>query len=339
MRRVEVTGVEQIRLMDVDVPRPAVGELLVRTRSVGICGSDLHAFAGTHPFIDLPYCPGHEVVGTVVTVPDGSVFKRGERVLVEPNLVCFSCRACRAGRINLCEKMRFFGAQTPGAMADYFVIAGDRVRAVPDGFSDAAAALVEPLATAVHAGRLAGALDGRRVVVLGAGSIGLLTMLVARSSGAADIVVTDLLPTKRDRAVRLGADRAVAADDPTAVQIIRDRFGGAADVVFDCVSSQRSISQAIELGVRGGRVIVVGIAQGNVSVPLDLIQDREVALTGCAMYVGDDFRDSVALIEAGIVPVDELVTATFDLNDAARAFALARQGEQVKVHLTVASPV
>jgi 2-desacetyl-2-hydroxyethyl bacteriochlorophyllide A dehydrogenase len=335
MRRVEVAGVDQIRLIEVDVPVPGVGELLVRTRSVGICGSDLHAIAGTHPFIDLPYWPGHEVVGIVEAASENSGVARGERVIVEPNLVCRSCRACLSGRYNLCEKLKVFGCQTPGAMADYFLIAADRVHAVPPGMSDAAAALVEPLSTAVHAGGVGGALEGRRVVILGAGPIGLLTMLVARSSGAAEIVVTDLLSSKRDRAIRLGADATVAADDPAAVRVIRERFGGAADVVFDCVSNQSSISQAIELALSGGEVIVVGVARGSVSVPLHLIQDREVALIGSAMYVGDDVREAIALVEGGAIPVDELVTATFDLSAAVEAFVVARQREQVKVHLTV----
>jgi 2-desacetyl-2-hydroxyethyl bacteriochlorophyllide A dehydrogenase len=335
VRRVEVAGIGNVRLIEADVPVAGPGELLVRTRSVGICGSDLHAIDGSHPFIDLPYWPGHEVVGVVETAPEGSGFARGERVLVEPNLVCRSCRACRSGRYNLCEKLAVFGCQTPGAMADYFEIGADRVHRVPAGMSDAAAALVEPLSTAVHAGRTAGSLEGARVVVLGAGPVGLLTMLVARDSGAAEIVVTDLLPAKRERATRLGADAAVAADDPNAVEQIRGRFGGAADVVFDCVSNQASISQAIELALSGGRVIVIGVAQGSVSVPLHLMQDREVALTGSAMYVGDDVRGAIALMERGVIPVDELVTATFDLGDAVEAFEVARGREQVKVQLTV----
>lgn len=336
MRRVEVAGIERIRMTDVDVPKPGAGELLVHTRAVGICGSDLHAIAGRHPFIDLPYWPGHEVVGTVEAVGGGVTSPHvGDRVLVEPNLVCRRCRHCLSGRYNLCESLKVFGCQTPGAMADYFVIGADRLHPVPDGMSDAGAALVEPLSTAVHAGRLAGSLDARRVVVLGAGPIGLLTMLVARNAGAAEVLITDLLPSKRERAVRLGADAAFAADDPGATAAIRARFGGPADVVFDCVSNQPSISQAIDLALSGGTVMAVGVAEGLASVPLHLIQDREVALMGTAMYVGNDVRAAMALVASGAIPVDQLVTATFDLSDALRAFQVAAAREQVKVQLTV----
>jgi L-iditol 2-dehydrogenase len=154
----------------VPVPVPGTGDVLLRTTVAGVSGSDMHAALGSHPFIDLPYRPGHELVATVAETGHG--FQSGDRVVVEPNLFCGDCAQCRTGRYNICRELKVFGYQTPGGMADLFVIAADRLHPVPEAMSDQAAALVERLATPVHAVRKAGDLRGRTVAVLGAGPIG-----------------------------------------------------------------------------------------------------------------------------------------------------------------------
>ena len=337
MRRVEIAALGEVRLIEVETPTPVAGEVLVRTRRVGICGSDLHALAGTHPFIDLPYFPGHEVVGTVEGLgPDASGFNVGDRVLVEPNLVCGQCGPCRSGRYNLCLKLKVFGCQTPGAMADFFTIPTGRLHAVPEALSDEEAALVEPLSTAMHATGLAGEIRGRKVVILGAGPIGLLTLAVAIRAGASDVTVTDLVESKRRRAERIGATRTYDGADPNVPALLRGRFDGPADLVFDCVSSQASVEQAVGIALNGGKVVVIGVARGSALLPLHLLQDREVALQGSAMYVGTDVRAAIALMESHALPTAEIVTSTFELADAQRAFAVATDPDQAKVHLFVA---
>ena len=198
----------------------------------------------------------------------------GERVLLEPNLVCGHCSYCVSGRYNLCEKLAVVGCQTAGGMADAFVAPADRFHVVPGAMNDTQAALVEPMSTAVHAVRVAGELDGRRVAVLGAGSIGLLTLVAAKKSGAAMVAVTEPRRAKRELALRLGADIAVDPTSDRAVGDLRQAVAGRADVVFDCVSSQASITQAISLAEKGGTVIVVGVAAHDVTIPLSIVQDR-----------------------------------------------------------------
>ena len=336
MRSVLVTSQDDIRVEEVPRPAPAPGEVLVRTSTVGICGTDLHASAGHHPFIDLPYRPGHELVGVVEALGDGVEGHRpGDRVTVEPNLVCGRCRLCREGRYNICEQLAVFGCQTAGGMADYFAIAADRLHAVPAGMSDQLAALAEPLATPVHAVRRAGIGPGSRVAVLGAGPIGLLVLVAARQAGAEAVVVTDVLPGKRERALALGADAALAADDADLVAQARHALGGPADVVLDCVARESSMSQAVDLVVKGGTVVVVGIAAGATPVPLHLVQDREIAVVGSLMYVREDFERALQLLSGGAVAAEDLVTATFPLERAAEAFAAGRRPEHVKVLVTV----
>ncbi len=214
MRRVVVQDGGAIEVTTAPVPEPGEGEVLVRTLVSGVCGSDTHAAHGAHPFITLPYRPGHEVVGVVGALGAGAPahLEVGQRVTVEPTLVCGRCKQCRAGRENLCEELGFFGCGADqGGMADWFTIAGTRLHLIPDDFTDEQAALVEPLSTPVHAVRLAcagiGDLTGRSVAIIGAGTIGLLVLAAARHFGARDVVVTDVLPAKRERACPAGCRR------------------------------------------------------------------------------------------------------------------------------------
>jgi len=333
MRQVWIAAPERVEVRTAPRPVPGPGEVLVETAHVGICGSDLHALHGRHPFIDLPVSPGHEATGVVAAVGDGvEVFAEGDRVLVEPNLICGLCTYCTSGRYNLCAQLRVVGCQTAGAMADAFTVPAHRLHPVPEQFSWAAAAMVEPLSTATHATRLVGDLGGASVAVLGAGSIGLVTLLAARAAGAAAVAVTDPVPVKRERARAFGADLTVDPLRDDAVAHIRQGLPYRPDVVFDCVANQSSTDQAIGLAVKGGTVVVVGVPQGPVTIPLEVVQDREVRLQGTAMYTGEDVRAAIGLVTDG-APVEQLVTATFPLEAAAEAFAAASSGEHVKVHL------
>jgi L-iditol 2-dehydrogenase len=327
-----------IEVVDVSAPTPGPDQVRVRSVAVGICGSDLHALAGHHPFIDLPVVPGHEVSGIVDELGSSEVaFEVGDRVLLEPNLVCGHCFYCVSGRYNLCEELKVVGCQTPGGMAEMFVASSSRFHAVPEGMTWTEAALVEPLSTATHAIRIAGDLRGANVVVLGAGSIGLFTMTAARAAGASAVVMSDPLPGKRDRAVHLGATHAFDPQLPDFVQAIRRSLTHRPDVVFDCVANQASMDQAIALAEKGGTVVVIGVARGQVDIPLPIVQDREIRIQGSAMYIAEDVARAIQLISDRSVDVNRIVTATFPLDRVAEAFAAARSGDHIKVQVLAAS--
>jgi L-iditol 2-dehydrogenase len=332
MRQIVVHSTEDIRLEEVPRPGPpGPGEVRVASALVGICGSDTHAAAGHHPFIDRPYRPGHEVVGVVEEVGAGvSDLAAGDRVVLEPSLVCGNCRRCREGRYNICEKLAVVGCQTAGGMADAFTVPRDRLHRVPAGLSDELAALVEPFSTPVHAVRLAGVGPGSRVAVLGAGPIGLLVLVAARRAGAEVVLVTDVMGEKLDRARRLGADEVLLANAPDLVERAAVVLDGA-DVVFDCVARESSMAQAVELVAKGGTVVVVGVAAGPTVVPLHVVQDREIRLLGSLMYVREDVEQAIELLASGAVAAGELVTAIFPVDRAAEAFAAAADPQQVKV--------
>jgi 2-desacetyl-2-hydroxyethyl bacteriochlorophyllide A dehydrogenase len=341
-RRVVVNALDDVEVETVPEAQPGPGEARVRTTVVGICGSDLHAACGRHPFIDLPYRPGHEAVGVVDAVGDGvDESWVGARVAVEPNLACGHCTQCRDGRYNICRELLVFGCQTPGALADSFTIGADRLVRLEDSLDDRHAILIEPLATPVHtvrrAAELVGGLEGKPVVVIGAGPIGLFVLLAARHAGAR-VVVADLLESKRARAERLGAAGTFDPTAPDAIDTAREKLGGPAAVVIDCVSRESTVAQAVELVDKGGAVMIVGVAEGATPVPLGLIQDRELALVGNLMYVRSDFTAAIDLLASGTVPIDEIISAEFDFDHAAEAFAASADPEQVKVLVTVGRP-
>jgi 2-desacetyl-2-hydroxyethyl bacteriochlorophyllide A dehydrogenase len=334
-RRVVVNAIDDVVFETVPEAEPAAGEVRVRSTIIGICGSDLHAACGRHPFIELPYRPGHEVVGLVEAIGAGvDEDWLGSRVVVEPNLVCGHCAQCRDGRYNICRDLLVLGCQTPGGLADTFTVPADRLVALGPELDDDHAVLIEPLATPIHAVRRAAAFVGdlrdRPVVVIGAGPIGLFVLLAARHAGAR-VVIADLLESKRARAERLGA---VGSFDPTAPDAIESALrllGGPAAVVIDCVAGESSVAQAVELVDKGGAIMIVGVAEGATPVPLDLIQDRELALIGNLMYVREDFTAAIDLLASGAVPVDEIISARFDFERSAEAFAASADPENVKV--------
>ena len=338
-RRVVVNALEDVVFETVPEAEPAAGEVRIRATIVGICGSDLHAACGRHPFIDLPYRPGHEVIGVVDAIGSGvEDFWLGSRVVVEPNLACGHCTQCRAGRYNICRELLVLGCQTPGGLADSFTVAADRLVALNADLDDDRAILIEPLATPVHAVRRAaeavGDLRDRPVVVIGAGPIGLFVLLAARHAGA-KVVVADLLASKRERAERLGAAGSFDPTAPGAVESALALLGGPAAAVIDCVAIESSVAQAVDLVDKGGAIMIVGVAAGATPVRLDLIQDRELALIGNLMYVREDFTAAIDLLASGAVPVEEIITARFDFEHSPEAFAASADPENVKVVVTV----
>ena len=348
---------EGLRVEQGAVPEPAAGQALIRSVYVGICGSDMHAVAGDHPFVPLPYRPGHEVVAVVEAFGGGAesgssadaatgtgpdTVRVGDRVVVEPDLFCGTCKQCKAGRTNLCEHLEFFGCgSSQGGMAELSVVRTDRLHVLPDQLTDLQATLVEPLATPVHAVRLAAgtrpgekiSLRGLAVAVLGAGTIGLLVLAAARWAGAERIVVTDVLAAKRQRALHLGADAVVDAAAPDCVQQVRTELGESADVVFDCVSVQQTTDQAISMALKGGTVVVVGVPVAPVTVDLPRIQDLQVRVQGSITYLPEDYAAAIQIIADGGARPEDLVTLITSLDEVERAFDAARSGDHVKVLL------
>jgi L-iditol 2-dehydrogenase len=332
-----LTAPKQVQLVEIPVPEPGPGEVVIAVEQRGICGSDIHAYHGHHPFVHPPVVLGHEFAGRIAQLGPGvDGFSEGQRVTVEPSLVCGECYNCKTGRYNICDNLRVVGCTTDGGFADFVAVPVAKTVPIPENMTMAQGAMVEPLAVAYHALRIAEFEPGMRVAIFGAGTIGLCTLLALREQGAADhVVMTDVLDQKLEMASDLGAGLVLRGDADNAVDKARAFLGRRADVVFDCVTNKASTAQAIALADKGGRVIVEGVPAGEVLVPLHLVQDREIELRGTLMYLREDYEAAIDAISGGRVDVDALITDRFPLDRVVDAFEriAAAPAEVVKVQI------
>lgn len=335
MRQVfaDVDGVE---VRDVERPVPGPGQVLVRSVLTGICGSDTHALVGMHSFLKPPYVPGHEAIGIVEGLgEDVEGVEIGARVLIKPNLACGECENCKAGRDNACDTLDWIGCDPkgvhPGAMAEYVVAPAQNLYDLPKWVSDEEGVLVECLATPVHAVRIAGDVEGARVLVIGAGTIGLLTVLAARQAGAGSVAVIDLEQSKLDRVLAQGADAGILAGSGNVSNEVMEALGGRADIVFDCVANEKTVSQAFEVVRKAGTVMIVGVPASAFEVDVAILQDWELRLQGSAAYAARDVETALQIAAEGGIPAKEIVTAVYGIEDAPKAFAEASRNASGKV--------
>ncbi|MFP5371113.1 MAG: NAD(P)-dependent alcohol dehydrogenase [Actinomycetes bacterium] len=325
MRVSVLRGVGDVGVEERLVPRPGPGEVLVRVSSVGVCGSDVHYYEHGRigPYVvDRPLVLGHEAGGTVAAVGPGvDGYDTGLRVSVEPGVPCRNCEQCLRGRYNLCPQMRFFA--TPpydGAFAEFVVMPAAFVHPVPDTVSDDAAGLLEPLSVGIWACRRAGVTGGSRVLVTGAGPIGLVTAQVARAYGATEVVITDVNPRRLALAERMG----ISALDVSATPIAT--CGLEPDVLLECSGNPRATRDGVEAVARAGSVVLIGMGGDEITLPLPRIQDRELVITGAFRYA-NTWPTAVALVAAGAVDLDSLVTGVYDLDSVEDALNAGRRDE------------
>ncbi|MEV1243742.1 NAD(P)-dependent alcohol dehydrogenase [Nonomuraea sp. NPDC049750] len=330
MRAAVLHGIGKILLEERPRPEPGPREVLVRVASVGTCGSDVHYYEHGRIgdfVVESPLVLGHEASGTVVVSGPGVGRELvGRRVSVEPGTPDFTCRQCRAGRYNLCPRMRFFG--TPpidGAFCEYVVVREEFAYPVPDSLSDDAAALIEPLSVGVWACRKARVEPGARVLVTGAGPVGLLCVQTALAFGATDVLVTDVNPVRLRVARDLGASETLdVRENPLS------DAGFEPDVLLECSGQPTAIGQAIRAVGRAGRVVLVGMGGDEIPLPLAHVQTRELEVTGTFRYAGT-WPAAIALAAAGRVQLDALVTGHYGLAEVEQALtAGARDPELVK---------
>jgi len=334
-------GSGRLELREVPAPRPAAGEVVLRVRACGICGSDLHWFTGgSRP---PSVCPGHEIAGEVVACGAAVAgVAVGERVTAEPMATCGACRWCRAGMPQLCRTLQVAGMHRPGGLAELVALPAAMLYPLPAELDWAVAALSEPTAVAVHATRLAGVGAGQRVLILGAGAIGLLAVVAARAAGAADVWITARHPHQAAAARRLGATRVfattAAADDERRalardhdVDAVLETVGGVAETLADAVHCVRP----------GGTVILLGVFTAPPSLPATTLLMKEVRLIGSMMYDRSgpraDFATAIDLLVAHRDAIAPLVTHRVALAGVQQAFETAadKRSGAIKVSVLV----
>jgi L-idonate 5-dehydrogenase len=313
------------------MPELKAGHVLVRVRRAGICGSDLHYFSHGQCAAYVPSRPfilGHELVGEVAATANVKLPAVGARVVVNPARPCGQCPNCTGGRANLCPKTIMLGSAsttppTDGAFAHFVAVRADQCHEIPPDFDDGQAAMIEPLAVALHAVMRAGSVSGKSVLVLGAGPIGLLVAMTARVFDAVPVAVCEPVAARCQTALKLGADKAFAPDSPELEKEVRGLTGDGFEVVFEASGATRALRQAFSLVRAGGTIVQIGtLGTEDLALPANLIMARELQMLGSFRY-GAAFAEAVQLAASGKIQLQRLISGVVPLKEINQAMTRA----------------
>jgi threonine dehydrogenase-like Zn-dependent dehydrogenase len=325
------------------IPQLAPGEVLISVAAVGICGSELSGFLGHNSLRVPPLIMGHECAGQVVqgageTFATGDTATVGARVTFNPLIPCGDCDQCVWARPNLCRQRQLIGAHRPGAFAQYVAVPARQCYPLPRELSLVAGSLVEPLACSIRAVGLARVQPFERLLILGAGPIGLCAVAAARAQGVEQIFVSDVATQRLEIALRWGASAAINAREQDALGFVRDRYPGGVDCVIDAVGATPVRAQAIRAVRPGGRIVLIGLHDEESVLPTNYLIRQEITLAGSFAYTETDFTQAIDLLARGAVRPSGDWLEERPLSDCPSAFAELVDGKAraAKIVLTVA---
>ncbi len=334
MKALMLSGPRDLKLVDAPSVPLKPGQVRLRISKVGICGSDYSSIAGKLPFTRFPIIPGHEAAGVVMEVCGGdSAWKPGDRAAIHPILCDRNDPMFAAGRVHHSDTTEVLGVVSRnGAYAEEVVLEDYMLRAVPEGVSDEAAAMIEPVDVAVRALRRGELQKGERVLVLGAGNIGLLVIQAARALGAGYVAVTDLVPDKLRRAKELGVDETFDVREGLPAEKIEKQF----DLVIDGVGNEASVKDALLACRRGGRIVVYGVPSGDINFALRGAFSKDVSLMTSRLYDAS-FDEAMGLVASGAVRTTDIITHRVQLEDAPALIERILDGKEqsIKVMISV----
>ena len=341
MKALLLSKYRQLDLAEVPTPSPAADEVLIRVGACGICGSDVHGYDGSSGRRIPPIVMGHEASGTVEALGAGVAnFRIGDRVTFDSTVYCGACAFCRRGEVNLCDNRQVLGVscgdyRRAGAFAEYVVVPARIVYRLPESISFAEAAMLEAVAVAMHGVSLAHFGPETTAVVVGAGTIGLLTMQALRAAGCARVFISDIDTTRLKLAEQLGAPAILsAASDPVA-QVLQLTKGMGVDVAIECVGRNETVAASIASVRKGGTVVLVGNISPEVTLPLQKVVTRQIRLQGSCASAGE-YPQAIELMARGAIQVKPLITAIAPLQEGPRWFErlYAHEPNLLKVVLT-----
>ncbi len=336
MKALVYEGQWQMPMREVSVPHAGPGQVVIEVRAVGVCGSDVHGYKGTTGRRKPPIIMGHEFSGTVSEAGEGVTrFQVGDRVVVQPLVSCGECYNCRKGLPNICVNRSGLGMNLNGAYAERVTVREDQVHHLPDGMTWEQGAMVEPLSVAMHAVNLTPMALGDTLAIIGAGTIGLLTLLAARLAGAGKVVMTDASPRRLSIAANLGADVIVnvAEQDPTEA-VLSETDGLGAHAVIEAVGIGPTVKQSLDVARVGGHITWIGNSQPTVEVNMQQVVTRELTIRG-AYGFNEEFARAIGIIHSGRLPVTSLIEAVKGLEEGPAIFQDLAEGKSdlVKVIL------
>ncbi|MFW8637583.1 zinc-dependent alcohol dehydrogenase [Cribrihabitans pelagius] len=318
MKALVYTGPRTIEVRDIAKPQAKGGEVLLKIRYCGVCGTDIGIYGGTHPRATAPLTLGHEFVGEDI---EGSKrFAAGHRVVAYPLISCGTCYACRTGQPHVCGSLHLLGIDREGGMAEYLAVPEDMLFAVPGEMSDRVAALVEPMAVAQRAVEQSGLALSDRAAALGAGPIGLLVALAARQAGAAKVIASDIDPFRLSLAASFGFVPVDLRNQGLQEQVLAETAGDAVDVVFECAGAEPAARDMTRILRSGGTICLASLHKAPCPVALLDIAFKELRLIGSRVYTKEQFGRSIPLASALADDLEKLITRTLPLSAADSAF-------------------
>ena len=326
------------------IPVPKANEVLVKLEYVGICGSDMHYYetgAIGDYVVKPPFVLGHEPGGTVVEVGSGIThLKVGDRVALEPGKTCGHCEFCRQGKYNLCPDVVFFATPpVDGVFQEYVAHEAALCFKLPENVSTLEGALIEPLAVGFHAANQGGAHAGQTAVVMGAGCIGLVSMMALKAEGVSRVYVVDVMPKRLEKALELGADGVINGRDEDAVEMVRKLTGGAGcDLVIETAGTEITTRQTIHMAKKGAVIVLVGYSKtGEITLPMSLALDKELTFKTVVRY-RHIYPLAIDAVAAGKVNLKGIVTDIFDFDDIQNAMdrSVADKASIVKAVVRIA---
>ncbi len=315
MRQELMTAPGEITIQKTAIPEPGPDQVLVRIKRLGICGSDIHVYHGTHPYTKYPVTQGHEVSGQIAAC--GQYAKKyaiGQKVTIEPQVFCGRCYPCLHGKYNLCEHLKVMGFQTVGTASDYFAVDESKVTALPDEMSYDEGAMLEPLAVTIHAAKRYPDMKGANVAILGCGPIGILLAQSAKAFGARKVLSTDVSDFRLKLARQVGADAVANTKTEDFGEVLNREFGAdKADVIYDCAGNDTTMNLAIRNARKGSTIILVAVFGKMASVDLAKLNDSELDLNTSMMYRHEDFEDAIRFVKEGKIQLKPLMSRHFDM--------------------------
>ena len=317
-----MTAPGEITFRDVPVPLPGPDQVLVKIKKIGVCGSDIHVYHGTHPYTSYPVTQGHEVSGQIVRLGEYvKDLKEGQRVTIEPQVFCGRCYPCLHGKYNLCENLKVMGFQTTGTASEFFAVDASKVTPLPDGMTYSEGAMIEPLAVTVHAAKRYSEIRGADCAVLGCGPIGILLIQSLKALGAARVFATDVSDTRLKLAKELGADFTVNTRNCDFAETFNSFFGpDKADVIYECAGSDITMEQAVQNARKGSTIILVAVFGKRASVDLAKLNDSELDLNTSMMYRHEDYVDAIRFVREGKILLKPLMSKRFPFMDYKKAY-------------------
>ena len=303
-------------------PEPGPGEVLLRVRMVGLCGSDINTYRGRNPLVELPRIPGHEIAATIEAAGEGvpAGFRRGLSVTLSPYTACGTCPSCRRGRPNACRANQTLGVQRDGALTEYIVAPWQKLVEAP-GLSLRELCLVEPLSVGFHAAARGRVGEADTVAVLGCGAVGLGAVAGAAFRGAR-VIAVDIDDTRLAVARKAGAKESINPSSAPLDQRLRELTAGdGPGVVIEAVGSPPTFRAAVEMVAFTGRVVYIGYAKEPVTYETKLFVQKELDILGSRNALVEDFKDVVRMLTAGRFPVEETISRVVPVESAGEAFA------------------